>query len=156
MRNSANNAYQTFLYQFIKDVLVVCPNCEGKALVKTGDLIFPRCDAKEVRVVCLHCGYNKQLEQATGKGTYLVTGAPVDPFFQLPVWLQGDFGEHLLWAYNLEHLQFLEQHIGAALRERNGQETFNSSLGSRLPKWMTAKKHREALLKAIEKLRTKV
>ncbi|MCF8248243.1 MAG: hypothetical protein K9J37_23660 [Saprospiraceae bacterium] len=153
MSNRTNHTYQAFLHQFIKDVLVVCPNCEGKAIVKTGELIYPRCDVKEVRVICLKCGYNKQLEHAAGKGKYLVSGAPIDPFFQLPVWLQGDFGDHLLWAYNMEHLQFLEQHIRADLRERNGQETYNSSLGSRLPKWMTAKKNREAVLKVIEKLK---
>lgn len=60
--------------------------------------------------------------------------------FCFPLWLRTDFEGHVLWAYNIKHLDFLRDHIDAKLRERNGQELFNKSLGSRLPKWMTAKK----------------
>ncbi|MEO6133505.1 MAG: hypothetical protein ABIP35_00035, partial [Ginsengibacter sp.] len=63
--------------------------------------------------------------------------------------------QNILWAYNLEHLDFLRGHIEATLRERNGQELLNKSLGSRLPKWMTAKKNREPLLKKISELQNK-
>jgi hypothetical protein len=41
------------------------------------------------------------------------------------------------------------------LRERNDVEYSNKSLGSRLPKWMTSKKNREEVLKAIDKLKNK-
>ncbi len=66
-----------------------------------------------------------------------------------------DFEDNTLWAYNVEHLDFLAEHIGAKLRERNGQELLNGSIGSRLPKWMTSKKNREALLKKITELKSK-
>jgi len=76
-------------------------------------------------------------------------------FFHLPVWLQTDFSGEILWAYNLEHLDFLAAHIGAKLRERNGFQFRVRSIGARLPRWMTSAGNREAVLKAIEKLREK-
>ena len=58
---------------------------------------------------------------------------------------------HTLWAWNLEHLAFLERYIGAELRERSRGS--NSSLQSRLPAWMTSAKNREAVRRGLAKLR---
>jgi hypothetical protein len=66
-----------------------------------------------------------------------------------------EFSGELLWAYNREHLDFLEQHVAAKLRERNGFNFNVKSIGARLPKWMTAANNREAVLKTMEKLRMK-
>ena len=76
-------------------------------------------------------------------------------FFHLPVWLSVDFSGETLWAYNLEHLNFLAEHVGAKLRERNSLAFNVRSIGARLPRWMTAADNREAILKAIEKLKEK-
>jgi hypothetical protein len=66
------------------------------------------------------------------------------------LWYQDDFEGETLWAYNLEHLHFLQQHLAAGLRERHKVANANASLGSRLPKWMLAKRNREALLKKMD------
>lgn len=123
MTTRTKHTYQTYLYDFIKDILVVCPQCEAKALVKTGDFTSMKFNIQGVRVVCGQCGYNKELKSISRKHPSIIIGGPIDPFFCLPVWLQADFSGDLLWAYNLEHLDFLEQHVGAKLRERNGQPT---------------------------------
>ena len=155
MEPRTKHTYRTHLYDFIKDVLVVCPNCEGHALVNTGGYTVFQPEAKNVRVVCGNCGFNKTIERLQTRSKHLIIGAPIDPFFHLPLWLQIEMGDNLLWAYNLEHLDFLEQHVGAKLRERNGFKYQVKSIGARLPKWMTSKKNREAVLKAIEKLKAK-
>jgi hypothetical protein len=161
------NSYQTFIYDFIKfDILVVCPNCAKQAIVKSEDLSFTNIGQSDIKLICLHCGYNKKLTEKPDavlyssnskvvSGRYYVIGGAIDPFFYLPLWLKIDFEEYTLWAYNLKHLEFLREHIEAKLRERNGQELFNKSLGSRLPKWMTAKRNRDALLKKISELKNK-
>lgn len=86
------------------------------------------------------------------RGRYYVAGSAVDPYFKLPLWLTTEVDGHLLWAYNHDHLAFLEQHIRATLRERTGPEYKNRSLGSRLPKWMSSAKNRGSILKAIARL----
>lgn len=155
MDHRSKHTYRTHLYDFIKNVLVVCPHCESRALVNTnGYTIFQR-EAVNVRVVCGHCGYNKILERLSTRSKHLLIGAPVDPYFHLPLWLKTELGEHQLWAYNMEHLDFLAQHVGATLRERNGFPYQVKSIGARLPRWMTAAKRREEVLKAIQKLKSK-
>jgi Zn ribbon nucleic-acid-binding protein len=153
-------SYQTLLYDFLKyDIPVVCPACSQQAIVQSKGGIFARAAEQEIKVVCVHCGYNKQLTEkttTTGKhaGQYVI-GEPIDPFFHLPLWLTTSFENNILWAYNREHLEVLRQHIAAELRERHGQNILNKSIGSRLPKWMTAKKNREAVLKKIADLQRK-
>ena len=88
-------------------------------------------------------------------GRYMIIGGAVDPYFHLPLWLTINCCDNTLWAYNLEHLEFLKQHVAAGLRERNTQVKANQSLGSRLPKWMTASKNRDAVVKAIDLLKKK-
>ncbi len=149
------HTYGTQIYQFAKDILVVCPGCEGKALVRTGNFQDMKFEVKDVKITCSGCGYNKALGTVPMRGKHLIFGAPLDPFFHLPVWLQADFFGQLLWAYNLAHLDFLAEHVGAKLRERNGFQFNVKSVGARLPRWMTSKNNREAVLKAMEKLREK-
>ena len=158
------NSYQTFVYDFLKfDILVVCPNCAKKAIVKTDNFSFSNTGESEVKVICVNCGYNKRLidkpvsvlhasSEKSKTGRHYIFGGAIDPFFYLPLWLKTGFEANTLWAYNYEHLHFLRGHIDAPLRERNGQEFANKSLGSRLPKWMTSKKNREPLLKIIIEL----
>lgn len=163
----SKNGYDTQISQFIKDVLVICPKCEGQALVKTTHSPDVKITENSVRLICSSCGFNKiQSEKPKAtlvstnyksiKGNFLVVGSQVDPFFKLPLWLTEPFNEHLFWAYNKEHLCFLEQHIQAKLRERNTDKISNRSIASRLPRWMTSKKNRASLLKIIEKLKQKV
>lgn len=162
METRSKHTYRTNLYAFAKNVLVVCPNCGGKALVRGENFDEPKPEVSEVKVVCTDCGFNKTLENISKRadpkqkrGNVLIFGSPVDPFFHLPVWLKADFSGEILWAYNLEHLDFLAAHVGAKLRERNGFKFQVRSIGARLPRWMTSAANREAVLKTIEKLKNK-
>jgi len=164
--NRSNNGYQTFIYQLASNVWVICPACAGKALVDTGGVSYPQNQMGDIKVVCTACGFNKLLQRKPTvivngvprkrtEGKHAIFGAPMDPFFHLPLWLTDRVKGNLLWAYNEEHLDFLKQFVAAKLRERNGKKLTNGSLGSRLPTWMTSKNNREIVLKAIEKLRGK-
>lgn len=164
MDHRTKKSYQTYVDDFIKfDILVTCPNCSKQAVVKTGDFSFRKTNENGIKVICTNCGYNKKLPEKPGSilfssnkkvitSRWYVIGGAIDPFFQLPLWLKTDYNNHTLWAYNREHLNFLQEHIEATLRERNGQELANKSLGSRLPKWMMSKTNRESLLKKIGEL----
>ena len=154
-------------YDFLKfDILVTCPNCSRQAIVKPDNFSFKNIDENNIKISCTNCGYSKRLlEKPTSvlysstdneiKGRYYVIGGAIDPFFYLPLWLKTDFEGKTLWAYNFEHLNFLRKHIEAKLRERNGQDLVNKSLGSWLTKWLTSKKNREIILKKINELQNK-
>ena len=158
--------YHKQIYDFIKDIYVFCPSCEGKAIIKTPDFSFGKKNEKEIKLICAKCGYNKRLEEKSDLilhsspnkvilGKYLIVGGVVDPYFHLPLWLTINCCDNILWAYNYDHLNFLYEHVKAKLRERNTQEMPNKSIGSRLPKWMTSKKNRETILKTLTQLKSK-
>jgi hypothetical protein len=142
MVGRSKEGYKTFLSQFVDLVYVVCPSCKKQAVV---DASSP--EMYKIKLTCLRCGYNK-----VARTTTVNLGLAVDPYFGLPLWLVSSSGTNKIWAYNYEHLRFLRSHIEAKIRERNTHETFNSSLGSRLPKWMLAKKNRAEILKSIVRL----
>jgi hypothetical protein len=86
----------------------------------------------------------------------MLVGAAVDPHFHAPLWLQTECKGHVLWFYNSGHMDFVEGYVSATLRERKPHAYKNKTLSSRLPTWMKLAKNREAVLKSIETLRTKV
>ncbi len=159
------NAYEKTIYEFANNIFVVCPNCGRKAIIKSKGFLQHK-NENEVKLVCTECGMNKYYSEkpkdkyTTKDGTEykvrnLIIGGNIDPYFSLPLWLQKETPNGLLWAYNYEHLDFLENHINAELRSREGSPIRNKSLGSRLPKWMTSKKNRTEILSGIKKLKQK-
>lgn len=151
------NAYQRTLYEFINNVLVVCPVCGKQAIVHSKGYLLET-DKKEIRLTCSHCGHSKYYSETpvlNNSSQNIIIGTNVDPYFHLPLWLSKDLPYGTLWAYNYEHLNFIEQHIAADLRERDAYLNDHHSIGVRLPKWMTSKKNREDILHELEKLRKK-
>jgi hypothetical protein len=105
------------------------------------------------RLVC-GCGRTREWD---GQGVRI--GAPLDPYFGLPLWLQGNFRGRVLWAYNAAHLRLIEAYVGASLREhrrREGLGWHNRSLVNRLPKWLKSGKNRDGLLRVISRLKESV
>jgi hypothetical protein len=156
-------AYQTFIYAFADSVLVVCPQCEQAANVTSNSFRTRGLKDKAASLVCSSCGYNKRLSykptsiryslrDKVTRGKVVVIGAPIDPFFHLPLWLRANVRGNELWAYNHEHLTFIYDFVESKLRERR-PGNFNNSIGSKLPRWMTSKSNREDVLKAINKMR---
>ena len=140
-------SYNTCLTDFLGfDIAVACPKCSQKAIIKNSHFSFQETN-QAFKVTCSTCGFSKSKQCQE----YIFSG-PFDPFFLLPLWYQTTFGEHTIWAYNVEHLLFLENHVAAKLRSRNGLLPINSSLGSRLPKWRTAAKNRDSVIKSIKEL----
>ncbi|MBK8954117.1 MAG: TFIIB-type zinc ribbon-containing protein [Saprospiraceae bacterium] len=159
----SKESYHIEIYEMARDIWVECPNCGGKAIVDTDGFHALEKSSYTIRLTCGNCGYNKYLDQVIArkdprqkKGKVLVFGAPIDPFFHLPLWLQAEFEGNIFWAYQMDHLKLLETHVAAKLRERN-QQLFNvKSIGARLPRWMTTAKNRDEILKLIRKLKTKI
>ena len=129
-------------------LLVVCPRCGRRAQVAMK--AFPT-------VTCLACGYAK-LSVSSSASTQLSSDGPepVDPYFELPLWLQEPLGPHVLWALNIGHLDYLEAYVAAPLRQRTHLSSWqNSTVASRLPQWLISAGHREVVLTTIRKLRQK-
>ena len=139
----------TRLYEFNDEFLVVCPKCQKMAKVvpdamsekPNTQLFSPR------KFICLNCPYRD-----VWNGKQILTGSNLDWYFRLPLWLQISCCNETLWAYNLKHLEIIEQYVSAKLRERTNKG--RNSFLSKLPTWLKLAKNRDEILKAIEKMRT--
>ncbi|OLF04803.1 hypothetical protein BLA60_39295 [Actinophytocola xinjiangensis] len=132
-------------YDFVDEVLVVCPHCDGCAVVAP----CPERSSVRRRLRCAACGYAKDKTVNS-----VVVGGPVDPWFRRPVWLRATCRGHVLWAYNGRHLDLLKSYVAARLRERGRMEPgAPQSLVERLPTWLKTAKNRDEILRTIRRLR---
>lgn len=73
-----------------------------------------------------------------------------DPFFGLPLFLQEEIRGHLLWFYNLDHLNYIRAYVQAELRERT--QVSKWSIITRLPNWVKVGKTRTRILRAMDQM----
>jgi hypothetical protein len=135
--------------------LVVCPKCNHMAVVSIEDSKEPGRFSPRV-LTCQHCAHRDRW--SSNALTSQWRNEAKDDYFNLPLWLQIPCGENFLFAYNEEHLEFLESYVGAKHRTRNKSDEYgwsNQSAASRLPKWIKSKKNRPKIIKALSKLREK-
>lgn len=135
-------------------VQVKCRECRADILERQTwngtwgkiDTICPKCGDK--------CQYDTNIIKLDRHN-----GLVTDPIFGLPLWYQCEVRNELFWAFNVAHLQYIQQYVAAKLRERGitPRNTIrkNSSLLSRLPVFIKTAKHRADLEKAISKLLAK-
>ncbi|HVG91253.1 MAG TPA: hypothetical protein VNB54_07155, partial [Alphaproteobacteria bacterium] len=78
-------------------------------------------------------------------------------FFSLgPLWLRIPCHRNVLWILNRAHLEFMEQFIGAELREERMPEMSSRRLSSALPRWLISGKNRADVVRCLKKLREKL
>lgn len=134
--------------------LVICPKCQQMAKV------FPKQEQPEqgytMKLVCTKCPFNQEKTSAQGaRGFAWYSEDPTDSYFGYHLWLRIDCCGHSLWVFNKRHLDFLFNFVSAGLRERKKDASgwANSSLASRLPKWLQSAKNRDKILVALSKLK---
>lgn len=150
-----------YIEEFINRIDVECPECSSKSLVISNpDNRF------DTKFVCKACGKFKRWEGNPNSYYYgkcnkesdgITIGQPVDCYFKMKLWYQSNFKDEVLFAYNLEHLSFLNYYITDKIRERVqlNEQWSNASLQSRLPKWMLSRNNRVQLIKKINELKLK-
>jgi hypothetical protein len=149
MSNSRFQDQNKQLSDFYTEVWVCCPTCKKRAVARAD------VEQKEARLNCLHCGCSKR---ATMEVNYrpdrkAVMLLPAHAYFGVELWFQAPFRSHVFMAYNPEHLTYLEEYIGALLREHADRKGF--TLIEKLPGFYHQAKNREVLLKLIAKLKAK-
>jgi predicted RNA-binding Zn-ribbon protein involved in translation (DUF1610 family) len=134
------------LSDFYDEVWVVCPTCTSKAIAKTDTAI------KKARMFCTQCGFNKEVSMMLDEHATLLAAAHT--YFNATLWLQLPFrSKEVFFAYNGDHLLYLEQYIAAEIRETKNRTHF--TLIEKLPKFYHDAKNRNDLLKIIQKLKLK-
>ena len=130
---------------FYKEAWVVCPKCSKKAIATVNF------ESKIAKLFCDHCSYNKKSTTLFMKNGSIETAA--NRYFQTELWLVASFKNDVFYAYNNDHLEYLERYISATLREHKDRTRF--TILEKLPKFYHEAKNRESLLKIISKLKIK-
>jgi hypothetical protein len=129
-----------------------CPKCMFDCPIQKVKHI--NLDSREniaVSVICPSCKRETRLPITSWE--YELPPTAIDPIFGYPLWLRLPCCEHTFWAYNERHLAKLHQYVAADLRERiDDKHIMQWSIFARLPKWVTAAKNRDAVLKCISRL----
>ncbi len=143
---------QEHFEDFNNPCFVVCPKCSECAKVS----IIPEEEKgwfAPRRLVCLKCTHRDTWTDSSISRLWRREGK--DDHFNLPLWIQASCGKNMLFAYNKEHLKFLESYVSANLRQRSRDTEYgwsNRSAASRLPEWVKSRKNRDRVLKTIKKL----
>jgi hypothetical protein len=143
------------LYSMLDEIFVVCPRCQSRARIAP-TVHVESWELTPRRFTCDHCGLVKTWE-GTGMSHTWWGASQVEPYFQLPLWLRTSCCGNALWFLNYRHMDLVEQYVRAELREKTKHPQFgwfNQSLFNRLPEFVKKAKHREGVLKAIEKLKS--
>lgn len=158
------NLYQTYLIEFTQKVLVHCNVCNQIAEVKIDSLI-PLSRKSKASIRCLNCanykekylsgGYlgKNQIKDKSKIDNAIILGMPIDPYFHLELYLKIEFRNHILWVYNIEHLNALIDFINSKIKPNKAGKNLNASIGSRLPKWMLSEKNRSVIVKKLINLK---
>lgn len=108
---------------FTGEILVHCPRCDSRATIRPE----PQPEDKQPRfwtslrprrLTCLSCGFTDRWTVATGTHGGVIPpkfSGPNDPYFGALLWLRTGCCGHMLWAYNLEHVNLLENYVSAQL-----------------------------------------
>lgn len=159
---------QVTVWDFAGEILVRCPRCDGCARI----VAVPEGHEGPTpwitrRLVC-GCGYVAEHTPVVVAGRRSPRGDVADPYLGLPLWLQATCcTNRVLWAYNLRHLDFLAEFVGAKLRERSpepGPPQWGTppvwhrrmTMVAKLPAWLKSAKHRAEILRTIARLRRSV
>jgi hypothetical protein len=135
-------------------VLVRCPRCDARAVIGARSGFE--------RFTCATCGLVKE---TLPKG---VAAGPLHPRSLLAVYNSGNtmFGARLwlettccggqrLWALNQRHLDYIERFVRSTDREREfPSPPGDRQLADKFPAWLTSRKHRDDVMRAIARLRS--
>lgn len=125
---------------FLTSVYVVCPICSGMAVIRCAN----ESTLNLRRMTCSQCA-------ATRQGLYL------SPSMGLALWYSADTRHGTLYAFNAEHLDYIERYVQSLRRtvETEPGGLRNRALHARLPLWVKSAKNRDEILKAIARMRTR-
>lgn len=139
------------VYQYVAYGKEYCSNCFEKFEYQSQPL---KEKPLTYKTKCPHCDFQEEWKTKAYRvkvKSKLDNGLAKDMWYGLTLWFQKEFDGSIFWAYNLDHIDYLERYIGADLRERNVKGSYNSTLVSRLPQFVKAAKNREKLLKILKK-----
>lgn len=129
-----------------------CSDCGSHITDVIADLKSPK---SKTLIKCTSCGSPNQVARWESYILKYLHEGIIDAVFGLPLFLQIPVKNEILWAYNLPHLNEIQNYVAAKLRERTTSR-FKMTMVEKLPNFIKVAKNRNEIIKAIDKLRSKI
>jgi hypothetical protein len=137
-----DNNWSGYIQGFVKRA---CGNC-GSAISHTTQ------PTKEPYITSeITCGVCKHTRDYELQWYRYRNDKPTDPYFGFDLWLQITIKDHVLWLFNIDHLDYLSEYVDAKLREDDGRHKY--SMITNLPQWVKSSKNRDVIVKKLKKLK---
>lgn len=153
-KNEIFKDQRVHLFTFADYFLVCCPKCNGPAYVYPKINYLDKKFWSARKLVCTKCKYFKSKLPLPP----LILNEEKDWFFNLPLFLTASCCNQRLYAFNIEHLNFIEEFVSSKIISRKQDPKWgwsNQSLVSRLPKWIKSSKNKINILKTIKQLKAR-
>jgi hypothetical protein len=128
------------IYKYVAYGKIYCSNCFEKFEFKSQAF---KIKPLLYKTRCPHCNFREEVKPKIHEikiESKPENGLVRDKWYNLPLWFQKEVGDNIFWAYNMNHINYLERYIEAGLRERNSKVNYNSSLVAHLPKFVKSAK----------------
>jgi len=129
-------------------VLVHCPKCDARATIQAR--------SGPVRLTCAACGYTKEWphQYRLTRSSALAVYNSGNTILEARLWLETHCcGGHRLWALNERHLNYLRAFVRSTDRCREfPSPPGDRQLADKFPAWMVEAKHRDEVLRALDRL----
>ncbi|MFD1553988.1 hypothetical protein DNU06_16970 [Putridiphycobacter roseus] len=141
-QNSQIEKWSGFVQGFVNRA---CGNCGTGFCYSTEPTRVPY---NSTKITCEVCSRMKEYEiqwyrYRNDKAT--------DPYFGFDLFLQSNIKDNILWLYNLNHLEYLQEYVEAKLRVDDGRHKY--SMITNLPQWVKSSKNRDLVIKKLIKMK---
>ncbi len=128
---------------------IKCPRCNAHAPETVGLTLTTKLAQSSKKIRCHKC--NAENRHAIDWLPILEKGEPRDPVFGCELFLQQNFNEGTIFAYNQHHATEYLAYIEATHREWKLPELhgYHSSFFTKLPSWIKSAKNRDKVSKAL-------
>ena len=126
----------------------LCVNCRKPLPVEPRPTASKKDGELYVRVKCPNCA---EIEDYRAYPASPPKGASKSEPASLPLYLTTQVAGETLWVDNLQHLELLEEYLGAKVRERGPVPGL--TMMARLPAWMKSTTARPKILRGLRHLR---
>ena len=144
----------TTAWELLAEVHVRCPSCAAAAVVRPAPGVDEPPALDDRRLTCGSCGHVAVWPRPGVDRVLTWWDDGRDPWFGEPLLARTPCAGHVLWAFGPAHVDLVEGHVRADVRERAVAGPGRAaSVVERLPAWVTAAGHRDDVLAACDRLR---
>ena len=148
--------YIATLNDYLREVICVCPKCDGPARITADSKYALPWRPYDVKLVCLKCPHRESWPSQKWKSDFVHynPSSGYEPYFGYQLYFQEPVGQNNLAIFSKKHFADLTEYIEA--KHKPSPENRKWSMVNRLPKWIKLSKNRTAVIRALNRIKTKI